>query len=166
MHLQARGYTTEETQKRIHEIQLESLQEHLEDAQTTKQNRPCTTYSPWWTGLRKALTNQWKFIDTDPTLKKLFPEQPMIAYRRTRNIREYVSSAKLPKDATTCPSEIQPYSQQIDFPISRYNHQQCGTYIMLRRRKEIKSTVTKEKFQITDRMTCATIMQGNLRNRM
>jgi len=80
-----------------------------------------TTYSPWWTGLRKALTNQWNFIDTDPTLKKLFSEQPMIAYRRTRNIREYVSRAKLPTDAITCPSEIQPYSQQIDFPISRCN---------------------------------------------
>jgi len=83
----------------------------------------------------------------------------MIAYRRTRNIGEYVSRTKLPTDATTCPSEIQPYSQQIDFPISRCKHQQCGTCNMLRRRnfKEIKSTVTKEKFQITDRMTCATI---------
>jgi len=37
------------------------------------------------------------------------------------------------------------------------DHQQRGTCNMLRRRKEIKSTVTKEKFQITDRMTCATI---------
>ena len=69
----------------------------MEDAQTTKQIRPVfvTTYSPWWTGLRKALTSQWNFIDTDPTLKKLFPEQPMIAYRKTRNVREYVSRAKL-----------------------------------------------------------------------
>jgi len=81
----------------------------------------------------------------------------MIAYRRTRDIREYVSRAKLPTDAITCPSEIQPYSQQIDFPISRCNYQHCGTCNMLRRRKEIKSTVTKEKFQITDRMTRATI---------
>jgi len=107
-----------------------------------------TTYSPWWTGLRKALTNQWNFIDTDPTLKKLFPEQSMIAYRRTRNIREYVRRTKLPTDATTCPSEIQPYSQQIDFPISRCNHHQCGTCNMLRRRKEIKSTVTKENSKL------------------
>jgi len=43
MHLQARGYPTEETQRRIHEIQFESRQEHLEDAQTTKQNRPLPT---------------------------------------------------------------------------------------------------------------------------
>jgi len=35
MHLQARGYPTEETQKRIHE-KNESHQQHLEDAQTTK----------------------------------------------------------------------------------------------------------------------------------
>ena len=70
MHLQARAYPTEETQ--IHEIQFESRQQHLEDAQTTKPNRPIfvTTYSPWWTSLRKTLTNQWNFIDTDPNLKE------------------------------------------------------------------------------------------------
>ena len=46
MHLQARGYPTEETQKRIHEMQFESRQQYLEDAQTTQQNRPIfvTTY--------------------------------------------------------------------------------------------------------------------------
>jgi len=34
------------------QIQFESRQQHLEDAQTTKQNG-ATTYSPWWTGIRR-----------------------------------------------------------------------------------------------------------------
>jgi len=69
-----------------------------------------------------------------------------------------MSRAKLSTDAMTCPSEIWPYSQQIDFPcILKMQSSTMWNLQHTTKKEEIKSIVTKEKFQITDRMTCATI---------
>ncbi len=82
----------------------------------------------------------------------------MIPYRRSKNIKEFVSRAKLPKDSNHHPTRMeQHYSQQITSSISTCGHPQCGTCKMLRKRPEIRSSITKENYPITDKMTCATI---------
>ncbi len=158
-HLQNRGYPPVETKERLMDITFDNRSEHLRDKERKEQRRPIfvTTYSPWWRNLRRTLTNHWDLIVSDPTLAKLFPEQPMIAYRRSRNIQEFVTRARLPEDEQVITqTEAQPYYPQISSSISKCNHPQCGTCKMLRRRREIRSTITKEIFPINDQMTCAT----------
>jgi len=38
----------------------------------------------------------WRSMAQDPYLKKVFPEAPLVAYRRQRNLREILIKAKLP----------------------------------------------------------------------
>ncbi len=106
----------------------------------------------------KSPYKHWTYIESDLTLTKLFPEQPMIAYRRSKNIKEFVSKARLPTDSNHHPTGMeQHYSQQITSSISTCGHPQCGTCKMLRKRPEISSSITKETYPITDKMTCATL---------
>ena len=57
-----------------------------------------TTYYPHIRGksLRQAILKHWPKIGDDPKLKTIFPKPPMIAFSRTKSLRDSLVVAKLP----------------------------------------------------------------------
>jgi hypothetical protein len=45
----------------------------------------------------QILNKHWHLIESDPTLKILWPNVPMVAYKRNKNIKEMLVSSKLKK---------------------------------------------------------------------
>ena len=56
-----------------------------------------TKYNPHLQFLRKALVENWDIIENSSTLKQIFQNKPMIAYKRETNLRDSLVRAKLSK---------------------------------------------------------------------
>ena len=45
--------------------------------------------------MKRALVKHWDEIEKDETLRKLFPEKPLIAYKRNKNLKDTLVRSKL-----------------------------------------------------------------------
>ena len=76
-------------------------------AKPSRQSRPIfgVSFDPRIPNLSNITRKHWRSMTTtDNYLKDVFPQPPMIAYRRPKNIREFIIKAKLFKNSR--PSEI------------------------------------------------------------
>ncbi|CAG2193463.1 unnamed protein product [Mytilus edulis] len=68
-------------------------------SEQNKQNCPplvlATKFNPLLKQLGRRIRKHWQLIENDITAKNLFPRPPMIAYRKHKNVKEYLTSAKL-----------------------------------------------------------------------
>ena len=44
--------------------------------------------------LKRALIKNWHLITQNPQLHKLFPEQPIIAYKRSKNLKDFLVKSR------------------------------------------------------------------------
>ena len=51
-----------------------------------------TYYNPAIKHLRKAVKKHWHLIENDPEAKLILHRPPMIAYKRHKNLKEYLTS--------------------------------------------------------------------------
>ena len=58
-----------------------------------------TTYNPAVNhrDLRRALDRHWQHIQSNDKLREIFPNPPLIAYKKAKNIQETIVRAKLPE---------------------------------------------------------------------
>lgn len=54
-----------------------------------------TKYNPCITKIHKKILKHWHLIDNDVVCKKKFPRQPMIAYKRHKNLADLLTSTKI-----------------------------------------------------------------------
>ena len=61
-----------------------------------------TTYTPHTRkhDLKSALLKHWNKIESNQTLNKLFPNPPLLAFKRARNLADLIVNSKLPKIET------------------------------------------------------------------
>ena len=59
------------------------------------------TYNPLNPNLMKIIKRHWQVLRLSPECKKLFPETPILAYRRNRNLRDTLVRASLLKPIQT-----------------------------------------------------------------
>jgi len=55
-----------------------------------------TTYNPALPSVSKILQKHWRVMIQDPYLKKVFPQPPMVAFRRAKNLKDHLIRAKIP----------------------------------------------------------------------
>ena len=58
------------------------------------------TYDPRLPSANQIVKKHWRVMVQDPVLREIFPLPPLIAYRRQKNVREFVIRAKVPPPAT------------------------------------------------------------------
>ncbi|CAG2239465.1 unnamed protein product [Mytilus edulis] len=58
----------------------------------------CTKYNPMFKKLNRVIRKHWNIIERDATAKSLYERPPMIAYKKHKNLKEYLTSAKLKED--------------------------------------------------------------------
>ncbi len=54
-----------------------------------------TKYNPFFNNLGKCIKKHWHVITDDIHVISVFPKPPVIAYRKHKNLKEYLTSAKL-----------------------------------------------------------------------
>ena len=99
--LLTRGYTEKELSQITTRIQHTNRPSVLENTRSgldkydklvfTTSFNPCIET----TQLKRALVQHWDKIEQDATLRKLFPEKPLIAYKRNKNLKDTLVRAKL-----------------------------------------------------------------------
>ena len=67
------------------------------------------TWDPRLPPLSPDLEKHWRSIVTmDPYLKKVFPEPPIVANKRTKNIKDFIIRAKIPEKSDQRPKRQAP----------------------------------------------------------
>ena len=104
-------------------------------------------YHPCLTSVSTVVNTHWKTMTLDPTLKKVFPEPPMLAFKQPLNLRSMLVRAKL--STKSRPSRVNIGTHKCG--------KQCKLCSYINTDKEIKSNVTKEVVKYKSDFSCTTV---------
>lgn len=94
-----RGYTDREFKCAFNSVHHNQREKYLEVKAKTNQGKTplvfTTTYNPHLKGFSRAITRNWELISQNKKLNNIFPKKPLIAYRRGKNLKDYLVRAKL-----------------------------------------------------------------------
>ena len=124
-----------------------------------------TVYTRWFPKIRDKLGIYWECtMGRDPTLKRIFPKFPIMAYKRASNLAQQIVKAKLPKPEIfpgPDPPRTDEYPSQIRVPRTGLkprchpcNTAQCGVCPILNVTSGVVSTSTKRSYPISTDLTC------------
>lgn len=95
-----RGYTMCEFEQAFSQVQHELRSIYFKEKDTLhKKDAPLvftTTHNPHLRGYYQALTRSWRYIENSERLRNVFPQKPILAYRRGKNLRDSLVRARLP----------------------------------------------------------------------
>ena len=133
----------------------ESIKKVTRNREVSNRARFIVKYDPRLPNVREILQRSWRVMVEDPTMKKCFPNPPMVCYQRVENIREMLVKAKLPVNHARKSSRIQ------DKPrgFKPCGEPRCPVCDQLREKKKIVTSITcsatGEEIDIKDRLTCS-----------
>lgn len=98
--LKNRGYSLKEIQNAMKDALNKTREEVIYKTKDANNSKAIpltlvTKYHPSLKALSHNLKKHWSLIENDETAKNLFPRPPVIAYKRSRNIGEFIISAKV-----------------------------------------------------------------------
>ena len=93
LRLPARGYPN----KTLSEVKFSDRKKALKDnTRVQKEILPfLTQYNPFVPNLKHILMEKWHLIESQPKLKEMFKEPPIISYKRGISLRDILVRAKL-----------------------------------------------------------------------
>ena len=95
--LVARGYNKRITRDLISDTCNKVKRCHTLTRKTIKKNIPLTLitkYNPAVKGLGRALRKSWNNLQSDEICRQIFKKVPIIAYKRSRNLKEYFAETR------------------------------------------------------------------------
>ena len=82
---------------RIHSVKREDALKRVEKQEGPKRVPLVITYHPTLPSISKLARNHWNvMVENSARLEKIFPLPPVIAYKRSKNLRDILVKAKLP----------------------------------------------------------------------
>ena len=92
----SREYREKSVEDAISRVLKISRGEAIKKVEKVKNERPVfvLTYNPALPSVSQTLQKHWRVMMTDPYLKKVFPKPPMVAFRRTQNLRSKLIKKK------------------------------------------------------------------------
>ena len=103
-------------------------------------------YDPRLPNVNAIVKKHFRVMTQDPHMKAVFPDPPLIAYRRQRNIREVLIRAKVP------PVTKRPKRELLG--MRKCNRDVYCNYTMVG--DHVKATASSYQHQITTKVTCTT----------
>ena len=148
--LKSRGYKDNYISRAFERVKPISRTVALLKVEKKTVKRPILSlqYDPRLPNISNILYRFWKVMIQNPNLKKIFPEPPMICWRRPKNLREYLIRAKLPKENPDRKSR----RSKIGFKHCERNCNMCK--FSPRFTDHITSSVTKERVPIVSNLNC------------
>ena len=93
------------------------------------------------------LQKHWRVMKSDPYLKKVFPEPPMVAFRRTDNLRKKLIKAKVP------PPPPKRKKREIN-GMKKCNHPRCESCPFILQGKDVQSPFCATSVKINASLDC------------
>lgn len=94
-----RGYSAQEFNKASEQVHHHQRNIYLKGKnKEQKKQTPLvftTTYNPHLRGFHKAIMKNWEIVKNSELLNKIFPDKPIIAFRRNKNLRDSLVRARL-----------------------------------------------------------------------
>ena len=105
-YLTKRGYKTKKTRKQIQKASKKSRQDCLKTTKHRKNHRTpfVVTYHPSLPQLSTILKQNINILQNSKTCKEVFPEVPILSYRRPKNLRDILIRARINRDTPSNPS--------------------------------------------------------------
>ena len=131
--------------KKASALKREDLLAPTEDRQKDERMIFSTTYNPMIPDLRDKIYDLQPILESSEKCKTLYPEPPIIAYRRNRSLNDLLVSRRLPLDTQIYPPETRNSTTTID----RENKvcEECGLSFSSGRGKTIHFTKMHAKQQ-------------------
>lgn len=110
-HLHSRGYKSNginDAISRANAVHRETLLTNKPTLKSTEKIPFVLTYHPDLPDIRDILDHHWTTIESSTKLNKMFPEQPVVAYRRPKSLRDILVRAKLRSSDNDPPGLSQP----------------------------------------------------------
>ena len=97
LRLRARGYPHNLIDKTLSEVKFSERKKALNDnTRVQKQILPFVTqYNPSVPNLKHILMEKWHLIESQPRLREMFKETPIISYKRGISLKDILVRAKL-----------------------------------------------------------------------
>lgn len=98
VNLKSRGYTDKVLENALTRVDLISRNEALKKVERKKNTNRivfATTYDPRLPSITAIVKKHYNMCKNDPDFENSFPETPIVGYRRSKNIGEYLTRAKL-----------------------------------------------------------------------
>ena len=148
IHLRKRGFKLgliKDAIKKASALKREDLLAPTEDRQKDERMIFSTTYNPMIPDLREKIYDLQPILESSEKCKTLYPEPPIIAYRRNRSLNDLLVSRRLPLDTQIYPPETRNSTTTID----RENKvcEECGLSFSSGRGKTIHFTKMHAKEQ-------------------
>ena len=128
----------------------QALKEHMAKPTTTRRPVFVVTWDPRLPNIQAITHRHWRTMRlTDPYLQEVYQEPPLIAYRRQKNIKDFLVRAKVPPPLKRNPQRIIPGMKQCH---KLTGMRQCHTCPFVKEGKEI--TTEKFKWKINKSVSC------------
>ena len=101
-------------------------------------------YDPRLPSVNTIVKKHWRVMIQDPHMKEIFPDPPLIAYKRQKNLRQMLIRAKVPPISKRPKREIH--------GMRKCNNDVYCNYIMTG--DHVKATASSYHHQITTKVTC------------
>ena len=106
-------------------------------------------FSPQLPSISKIIQSGWRVMVQDPLMKKVFPEPPMVAWRRPKSIKDKVVKTKVPPAPSGRPHRELP-------GLKRCNKPTCVICPYVKTGHLVKSTNTDKIVTLTSSYNCET----------
>jgi len=93
-----RGYRLEFIESITTDVDFSSRKAALQTKPKTSKNLLpfVTTYNPATSNLKKILMKHWHLITDNPKLATMFPNTPIVAYKKEKSLKDFLIRAKIP----------------------------------------------------------------------
>ena len=126
-----------------------SRKEALKKIEKKKNDRPVfvLTFNPALPSVSHILQKHWRVMTTDPYLKKVFPSPPMVAFRRTHNLKRKLVKSKVPLPP--------PKRKKREVPgMKKCNGPNCEACPFIKTGREVKSPFNSTSVKVNSTLDC------------
>ena len=102
-------------------------------------------YDPRLPSIPSIVKKHWRSMTLDPRLKEIFPDPPLVAYKRPQNIRDKLIRSKVPQTTKT--------TKRKTMGMKKCNN--CSVCPYIKEGKVVQATATKHKIDINSSVDCS-----------
>ena len=155
-YLKQRKYPETITSKSISKAKHPTREELLQYKPPKNQKRTplVVTYHPNLTSLPHITRNNLHILHESEEMKSIFPEPPLISYRRCRSLRDLLVSAKVASNPPPGPQSQHQDDKSLDTGSHKCNAKKCCVCPFMVDQSCFQSTTTGKKYPIGQHINC------------
>ena len=133
---------------RAKQIPRSEALKRVEKSNTSSRPVFVVTHNPALPSVPKIMQKHWRVMTTNPHMKSIFPQPPLIAYKRPSNLSDRLIRAKLPPPPPTRPKRVKAGMFKCNAP--------CSICPYVKVQKQVKAKHSKAVVHLSKHFDCNT----------